>query len=120
MRNIAKQTTLAYWLAFFVLIAGCLQVAVLWPSLKAVGFRPQQLRAMVFSEHRWLIAAALSIGTAGALVAVWPNLSQKAAGFPLREMALLLASLVIGCVFWTWVATRLALRGSAVPALRAE
>jgi ABC-type lipoprotein release transport system permease subunit len=88
--------------------------------LEAVGFRPQQLRAMVFAEHRWLIAAALLIGTAGALVAVWPNLSQKAAGFPLREMALLLAGLVIGCVFWTWLATRLALRGSAVPALRAE
>jgi hypothetical protein len=35
-------------------------------------------------------------------------------------MALLLCSLVIGCMFWTWLATRLALRGSAVPALRAE
>ena len=88
--------------------------------LEAVGFRPRQLRAMVFAEHRWLIAAALPIGTASALVAVWPNVSQKAGGFPLREMALLLASLALGCVFWTWLATRLALRGTAVPGLRAE
>jgi ABC-type antimicrobial peptide transport system permease subunit len=88
--------------------------------LEAVGFRPQQLRAMVFAEHRWLIAAALLIGTASALVAVWPNLSQKTAGFPFREMTLLLAGLALGCTFWTWLATRLALRGSAVPALRAE
>jgi len=33
------QTTLAYWLSFFVLIAGVLQVAVLLPGLRASGFR---------------------------------------------------------------------------------
>jgi len=33
------QTTLAYWLAFFVLVAGVLQVAVLLPGLRATGFR---------------------------------------------------------------------------------
>jgi putative peptidoglycan lipid II flippase len=36
-----KQITLAYWLAFVVLLAGCLQVAVLLPGLRAVGFRFQ-------------------------------------------------------------------------------
>jgi ABC-type lipoprotein release transport system permease subunit len=88
--------------------------------LEAVGFRPRQLRTLVFAEHRWLIGAALLIGTASALVAVWPNLAQKSGGFPLREMALLLAGLVLGCLFWTWLATRLALRGSGVAALRSE
>jgi putative peptidoglycan lipid II flippase len=34
-----KQITLAYALAIVVLIAGCLQVAVLLPTLRAVGFR---------------------------------------------------------------------------------
>lgn len=33
------QTRLAYWLAFFVLIAGVGQILMLWPSLRAVGFR---------------------------------------------------------------------------------
>jgi putative peptidoglycan lipid II flippase len=33
------QTRLAYWLAGFVLVAGVLQVGVLLPSLKQVGFR---------------------------------------------------------------------------------
>ena len=33
---------------------------------------------------------------------------------------LLLAGLALGCVFWTWLATRLALRDSGVVALRAE
>lgn len=33
------QTRLAYWLAFFVLVAGLLQMSVLLPGLRAVGFR---------------------------------------------------------------------------------
>jgi ABC-type lipoprotein release transport system permease subunit len=88
--------------------------------LAAVGFRPRQLRQLVFVEHRWLIVAALFIGTVSALVGVWPNLVQKAGGFPVRQMAFLLAGLALGCVFWTWLATRVALRDSGVDALRAE
>ena len=40
-REIALQTTLGYWLSFFVLVAGVMQALVLFPSLKAVGFRFQ-------------------------------------------------------------------------------
>ena len=88
--------------------------------LEAVGFRPSQLRSMVFAEHRWLIATALIIGIVSALVAVWPGLAAKSGSFPIRELALLIVALAFGCVFWTWAATRLALRGSAIAALRAE
>src|SRR5690348_3927033 len=35
------QTTLAYWLSFFVLVAGVMQFMILLPALKAVGFRFQ-------------------------------------------------------------------------------
>ncbi len=41
VRMIALQTTLAYSLGFFVLVAGVLQVLILVPSLRAVGFRFQ-------------------------------------------------------------------------------
>jgi len=88
--------------------------------LSAVGFRARQLRQLVFAEHRRLIAAAILIGTFSALLAVWPNLAEKSGGFPLREVALLLVALTLGCLFWTWLATRLALRGSGVAALRSE
>jgi putative peptidoglycan lipid II flippase len=36
---VAIQTKLAYWLAAFVLVAGVMQVAVLMPGLRLVGFR---------------------------------------------------------------------------------
>jgi putative peptidoglycan lipid II flippase len=37
--TVAGQTTLAYWLCFFVLVAGVLQVGLLMPALRQVGFR---------------------------------------------------------------------------------
>ncbi len=88
--------------------------------LESVGFRPGQLRSLVFAEHRWLIVGGLGIGTASALLAVWPGLRERAGGFPLSEMLWLLAALSAGCVFWAWLATRLALRGSHIAALRSE
>ena len=42
--TLARQTTLAYWLGFFVLVAGALQVAILLPALRQVGFRPRWVR----------------------------------------------------------------------------
>lgn len=44
---IATQTTLAYWLAFFVLVAGALQFMMLWRPLRAVGFR------FMWVRHFW-------------------------------------------------------------------
>jgi len=88
--------------------------------LEAVGFRAGQLRGLVFAEHRWLIVFGLGVGLASALLAVWPQLSDRSGGFPWREVGVLAAALAVGCVFWTWIATRLALRGSQLPALRSE
>lgn len=39
VRDVPLQTTLAYWLAFFVLVAGVLQLLALVPALHAIGFR---------------------------------------------------------------------------------
>ena len=43
IRSISIQTRLAYWLAGFVLAAGVMQVWVLMPGLKQVGFRFQPI-----------------------------------------------------------------------------
>ena len=88
--------------------------------LEAVGFTPQTLRRLVFAEHRWLIVGALGIGAVSALTAVWPRLSAQAAHFPWRGILTLLAGMALLGAFWAWLATRLALRRSQLPALRTE
>jgi putative ABC transport system permease protein len=88
--------------------------------LEAVGFTPRQLRRLVFAEHRWLIVFALGVGAFSALIAVWPNISRGGGGFPWMHAAVLLAGMTILGAFWTWLATRLSLRGSLLPALRSE
>jgi len=60
----ALQTTLGYWLAIAVLVAGALQVAVLWPALRESGFA-FRLRAKAWtpSTKKMLrLAAPLAIG----------------------------------------------------------
>jgi ABC-type lipoprotein release transport system permease subunit len=88
--------------------------------LEAVGFTPHMLRRLVFAEHRWLIIGALGIGAVSALTAVWPRLSAQAAHFPWRGILTLLAGMALLGAFWAWLATRLALRRSQLPALRTE
>jgi len=64
--TLAIQTRLAYWLAFFVLVAGALQVVVLLPGLRAVGFRFQLIRSfwtpMVKRMLKLTVPVALSAG----------------------------------------------------------
>jgi len=91
--------------------------------LEAVGFTPQTLRRLVFAEHRWLIIGALGIGAVSALTAVWPRFfgnGAQAAHFPWRGILTLLAGMALLGAFWAWLATRLALRRSQLPALRTE
>jgi putative ABC transport system permease protein len=88
--------------------------------LEAVGFRHGSVRRLVFAEHRWLIVLGLFSGAMSALFAVSPQIQGNFERFPFIEFGLLFAALAIGCVIWTWLATRLALRGSQLPALRNE
>jgi putative ABC transport system permease protein len=88
--------------------------------LEAVGFTPRQLRALVFAEHRWLIAGALGIGALSALVAVWPGISQKGAAFPWMNIGVLFGGMAAFSLLSAWLAARIALRGSQLAALRSE
>ncbi len=88
--------------------------------LEAVGFTPRQLRHLVFAEHRWLIIFALGVGVASAMVAVFPNISQRGGGFPWTNAGILMIGMALLGAFWTWIATRLSLRGSLLTALRSE
>ena len=88
--------------------------------MSAVGFRRTSLVRMVVGEHVMLLLAGLLVGLVAALVAVAPNLWGRAAGLPLGLIAIIVA--VIGgagllfCIF----ASRLALRGKLIDAVRSE
>jgi putative peptidoglycan lipid II flippase len=65
-RQILLQTRLAYWLSGFVLVAGVMQIGMLLPSLRAVGFRFGKITdfwsPMVARMLRLSIPVALSAG----------------------------------------------------------
>ena len=88
--------------------------------LEAVGFLHRKVRLLVFAVHRWLIILGLLSGAVSAILAVLPQLQNQAGGFPFLGFGALFAALAAGCVLWTWLATRITLRGSQLPALRNE
>lgn len=87
---------------------------------RAVGFRTRSLDWLVLAEHWGLLAMGLVCGVAAALVAVAPVIWSAAAAVPYLSLAATLAGVAGSGVLWTWLATRFALRGPLLAALRNE
>ena len=81
---VAKQTTLAYWLGFFVLIAGALQVAVLLPGLKASGFRFRFVRQFWTPQVRRMLKLTVPVAI-GASVLQLSVLLDKGISYVLMQ-----------------------------------
>jgi ABC-type lipoprotein release transport system permease subunit len=88
--------------------------------LRAVGFPARSVRWIVMSEHGLLLALGLGCGAASALVAVLPALLDPRAEASVVPTAIVLAAVGASGVGWVWVATRLAVRGAVLAALRDE
>ena len=88
--------------------------------LKAVGFRASSLRWLVLSEHAALLVMGLVIGVGAALIAVVPALLSPGADIPYASLSWTLLAVLASGVLWTWVASRAALRGRLLDALRNE
>jgi hypothetical protein len=88
--------------------------------LTAVGFRAATLQRLVLGEHAALLGLGLGIGVAAAAVAVLPSLISQGTQSPWRSLAPTLAAVLLNGLVWTWMATRLALRGNVLAALRNE
>ena len=87
---------------------------------RAVGFRTRSLDWLVLAEHWGLLAMGLVCGVVAALVAVAPVIWSAAAAVPYLSLAATLAAVAGSGVLWTWLATRFALRGPLLAALRNE
>lgn len=88
--------------------------------LRAVGYTSGEVMNLIFLENAALLAAGLLIGTLCALLAVSPALAQRAHMLPLASLAVLLLMVAAVGLLSTWIATRVALRGSLLESLRSE
>jgi hypothetical protein len=88
--------------------------------MMAMGFRRRELQKLLLSEHGALLGIGLGIGIFSAAVAVLPALLSPGRHLPYLSLALTLGAVLFNGVLWTWLATRYALRGDLMAALRNE
>jgi putative ABC transport system permease protein len=88
--------------------------------LRAVGFSRRSLYWMILSEHWALLAMGLVCGVTASLGAVVPLVSGAGARVPFLSLSLTLAAVLAAGMVWTLLATRLALKGPLLAALRSE
>ncbi len=89
-------------------------------TLRAVGFSRAMVRALVGAEHRFLLLAGLAAGTVASALALAPSLLRPEARVPYGLLAGFLIGTAVLSVLWIAIATRAALRGTLVAALRSE
>ena len=88
--------------------------------LEAVGYTLPTLRRLATSEHLALALWGLGVGTASAVLGIAPAIFGATGQKPGEGFLWLLLSLAALCLFWTWLAVTLSLRGSRLSALRNE
>jgi len=88
--------------------------------LLAVGFRRPTLQRLLLIENGSLLTLGLALGVVAAAVAVLPALLSPSAELPVTSLVLTLGAVLVNGALWTWAATRLALRGDLLAALRNE
>jgi ABC-type lipoprotein release transport system permease subunit len=88
--------------------------------LRCMGFRRAEVAAMVAAEHLLLLALGLGVGVGSSAVAIWPSLMAPGVEIPYGVLAVLLLGMAGAGFAWTLLASRLALRGNLVAAIRNE
>ncbi|NOS70176.1 MAG: ABC transporter permease [Verrucomicrobia bacterium] len=88
--------------------------------MMALGFRKATLQRLLLIENGALLLAGLALGVATAAVAVLPALFSAHGELPVASLAMTLAGVLVNGALWTWAATRFAVRGDLLKALRNE
>ena len=89
-------------------------------AMMAVGFTRRRLQSMVLQEHLYLLGLGLAAGLLAATLAVLPPALKQSLPMPWFSLGLTIAGIVINGLVWSWLASRHALRGNLLEALRAE
>jgi putative ABC transport system permease protein len=89
--------------------------------LQAVGFASSAIEQLILIEHLVLLAAGLAAGALAASIVLLPAVASPGSnGLPWRSLLLTLLVVWGNGLVWTWIATRRALRGGILTALRGE
>jgi len=88
--------------------------------LIAVGFRKPQVQKLLLIENTALLGGGLVLGVIAAIVAVMPALLVPGAHLPMTSLGITLGAVFVNGAIWTWAATKLAVRGDLLAALRNE
>jgi ABC-type antimicrobial peptide transport system permease subunit len=88
--------------------------------LRAVGYNSRHVATMILAETVFLLVAGLSAGAGCAMVAIAPAWLGRGGSAPGAGLALLLTGVVIAGLLSSVVATRAALGGQLLEALRAD
>ena len=89
-------------------------------AMMALGFRKSQLQRLLLMENGALLLAGLTLGIIAATVAVLPALLSANGELPIKSLCITLGRVLVNGALWTWVATRFAVRGDLLKALRNE
>jgi ABC-type antimicrobial peptide transport system permease subunit len=88
--------------------------------LRAVGYRPSHLAAIVLAENLLLLLLGLATGTVCALLAIAPAVLVRGGRLPVVSLGFLLAAVLVTGVGASLAATRAAWRSPLLEALRSE
>jgi hypothetical protein len=88
--------------------------------LRAVGYLPRQVAALVLVENAWLLLWGLTTGAVSALLAMTPHLSGAGAEVPWKSVLSLLAAVFLAGSAAALFAVRTAIRLPIVATLRGE
>jgi hypothetical protein len=88
--------------------------------LRAVGYDARHVSVMMIAETGLLLGAGLAVGTGCALIAIAPAWIGRSGSAPGPGLVLLLAAILGAGLISAWGATRAALQGRVLEALRSE
>jgi hypothetical protein len=88
--------------------------------LRALGFSRRWIQGLILMEHSILLLLGLFSGALTGFISVVPPLLTSSTVFPYTSLSLTLLVLVFSGILWIGSATRVALRGPVLDALRVE
>ncbi|MBN1798220.1 MAG: ABC transporter permease [Spirochaetales bacterium] len=88
--------------------------------LQAVGFNKKSIALLILYEHLTLLILGMACGTLAALTALIPHFTKALPNVPLYLTAFILFTLLASGIFWSYLGTKTALKGSLISVLREE